>query len=38
LAVRNGGGPFTAWSSVFERTADRIRIYRVLAAQAGGSK
>jgi integrase len=25
LAVRNGGGPFTAWSSVFERTANRIR-------------
>jgi integrase len=25
LAVRNGGGPFTAWASVFERTADRIR-------------
>jgi site-specific recombinase XerD len=25
LAVRNGGGPFTAWSAVFERTADRIR-------------
>lgn len=25
LAVKNGGGPFTAWSSVFERTADRIR-------------
>jgi len=25
LAVQNGGGPFTAWASVFERTADRIR-------------
>jgi site-specific recombinase XerD len=25
LAVRAGGGPFTAWASVFERTADRIR-------------
>jgi integrase len=25
LAVRGGGGPFTAWASVFERTADRIR-------------
>ncbi|MGH8829383.1 MAG: hypothetical protein ACRDVZ_17610, partial [Jiangellaceae bacterium] len=25
LAVRSGGGPFTAWSSVFERTSDRIR-------------
>jgi len=25
LAVRSGGGPFTAWASVFERTADRIR-------------
>lgn len=25
LAVKNGGGPFTAWASVFERTADRIR-------------
>ncbi|MGD9960480.1 tyrosine-type recombinase/integrase [Nocardioides sp.] len=25
LAVRNGGGPFTAWPSVFERTSDRIR-------------
>ena len=25
LAVRNGGGPFTAWASVFERTSDRIR-------------
>jgi integrase len=25
LAVRNGGGPFTAWATVFERTADRIR-------------
>lgn len=25
LAAKAGGGPFTAWSSVFERTADRIR-------------
>ena len=25
LALRNAGGPFTAWSTVFERTADRIR-------------
>ncbi len=25
LAVQNGGGPFTAWATVFERTADRIR-------------
>ncbi|HEX4099542.1 MAG TPA: hypothetical protein VHY21_03235 [Pseudonocardiaceae bacterium] len=25
LAVKNGGGPFTAWASVFERTANRIR-------------
>jgi site-specific recombinase XerD len=25
LAVRNGGGPFTAWATVFERTSDRIR-------------
>jgi len=25
LAVRNGGGPFTAWAAVFERTSDRIR-------------
>jgi integrase len=25
LAVKNGGGPFTAWSTVFERTSDRIR-------------
>ncbi len=25
VAVRAGGGPFTAWASVFERTADRIR-------------
>lgn len=25
LAVKNGGGPFTAWSSVFERTANRVR-------------
>ncbi len=25
LAVKAGGGPFTAWGSVFERTSDRIR-------------
>jgi integrase len=25
LALRNGGGPFTAWATVFERTSDRIR-------------
>ena len=25
LALRNAGGPFTAWSTVFERTANRIR-------------
>lgn len=25
LAVKNGGGPFTAWAEVFERTSDRIR-------------
>jgi site-specific recombinase XerD len=25
LAVKAGGGPFTAWSTVFERAADRIR-------------
>ncbi len=25
LAVKNGGGPFTAWASVLERTSDRIR-------------
>ena len=25
LAVKNGGGPFTAWSTIFERTSDRIR-------------
>jgi len=25
LAVQSGGGPFTAWATVFERTADRIR-------------
>jgi integrase len=25
LAVRAGGGPFTAWATVFERTSDRIR-------------
>lgn len=25
LALKNGGGPFTAWPSVFERTANRIR-------------
>ncbi len=23
--MKNGGGPFTAWATVFERTADRIR-------------
>ena len=25
LALSSGGGPFTAWATVFERTADRIR-------------
>lgn len=25
LAVKNDGGPFTAWSTIFERTSDRIR-------------
>lgn len=25
LAVKTGGGPFTAWASVFERSSDRIR-------------
>ncbi|RZL77281.1 MAG: site-specific integrase [Rhodococcus sp. (in: high G+C Gram-positive bacteria)] len=25
LAVKTGGGPFTAWPSVFERTSNRIR-------------
>ena len=25
LAVKNGGGPFAAWASVFERASDRIR-------------
>lgn len=25
LALKVGGGPFTAWATVFERTADRIR-------------
>ncbi|MGH8917433.1 MAG: site-specific integrase, partial [Actinomycetes bacterium] len=25
LAAKAGGGPFTAWASVFERTADRVR-------------
>ena len=25
LAVKNGGGPFTAWGTLFERTSDRIR-------------
>ncbi|MCY0954762.1 site-specific integrase [Streptomyces sp. H27-S2] len=25
VAVKNGGGPFTAWATVFERTSDRIR-------------
>jgi integrase len=28
LAAKSGGGPFTAWASVFERTADRIRARR----------
>jgi len=28
LAAKAGGGPFTAWASVFERTADRIRARR----------
>ena len=23
--MKNGGGPFTAWATVFERTSDRIR-------------
>ena len=27
LAVKAGGGPFTAWGSVFERTSDRIRAH-----------
>ena len=27
LAVKNGGGPFTAWASVLERTSDRIRAH-----------
>jgi len=26
LAVKSGGGPFTAWASLFERTSDRIRM------------
>ena len=26
LAVKSGGGPFTAWASLFERTSDRIRV------------
>lgn len=26
LAVKTGGGPFTAWATVFERTANRIRV------------
>ena len=26
LAAKAGGGPFTAWASVFERTSDRIRV------------
>lgn len=26
LAVKSGGGPFTAWASVFERTSDRLRV------------
>jgi integrase len=25
LALKNGGGPFTAWATVFERTSNRIR-------------
>ena len=25
LAVKNGGGPFTAWASVFERTSNRVQ-------------
>jgi len=25
VAVKAGGGPFTAWGSVFERTSDRVR-------------
>ena len=25
LALKSGGGPFTAWPTVFERTADRLR-------------
>ncbi|MGH3754229.1 MAG: tyrosine-type recombinase/integrase [Pseudonocardiaceae bacterium] len=25
LALKGGGGPFTAWPTVFERTADRLR-------------
>lgn len=25
LALKNGGAPFTAWPTVFERTADRLR-------------
>ena len=25
LAVKNDGGPFTAWATVFERTSDRLR-------------
>ncbi|MGI5238837.1 site-specific integrase [Dactylosporangium sp. CA-139066] len=25
LAVKSGGGPFTAWGTLFERTSDRIR-------------
>jgi integrase len=25
LAVKHGGGPFTAWATVFERTSDRLR-------------
>jgi len=26
LAAKAGGGPFTAWASLFERTSDRIRV------------
>lgn len=26
LALKNGGGPFTAWATVFERTSDRSRV------------
>lgn len=27
LALKSGGGPFTAWPTVFERTADRLRAH-----------